>query len=104
MFVIKDLLYSFLIAVAALLGWVLDFLTLVIVVRVILSWVSPDPYNPIVRLIGSISEPLLKPFRRLIPSWKLNGLDLSPFFAIATLLFLKIFLVKVLNDLALYLR
>lgn len=56
------------------------FFSLIIIVGVFLSWVSPDPYNPIVQTIYGISEPFLAPFRRLIPS--LAGLDFSPLIAL----------------------
>jgi YggT family protein len=56
------------------------FFSLVIVVGALLSWVSPDPYNPIVQTIYSITGPLLAPFRRLVPS--LGGLDISPILAL----------------------
>lgn len=56
------------------------FFTLVIIAGALLSWVSPDPYNPIVQAIYGISEPLLAPFRRFSPN--LGGLDISPIFAI----------------------
>lgn len=52
------------------------FFTLIILVSVLLSWVSPSPYNPVVQTIYGISEPLLAPFRRIIPP--IAGLDLSP--------------------------
>jgi YggT family protein len=60
-----------------------SFFTLVIIAGALLSWVSPDPYNPIVQAIYSISDPLLMPFRRVIPS--LGGIDFSPIFAIIAL-------------------
>lgn len=56
------------------------FFSLVIIVGALLSWVSPDPHNPIVQTIYGITEPLLVPFRRLIPN--LGGLDISPIFAL----------------------
>lgn len=56
------------------------FFSLVIIVGVLLSWVSPDPYNPVVQTVYGISEPLLAPFRRFIPS--LAGLDFSPLIAL----------------------
>jgi YggT family protein len=56
------------------------FFTLIIIIGALLSWVSPDPNNPIVQLIYGISEPLLAPFRRVVPS--LGGLDISPIIAI----------------------
>jgi len=56
------------------------FFSIVIIVGALLSWVSPDPYNPIVQTIYGISEPLLIPFRRIIPSF--GGLDISPIIAL----------------------
>jgi YggT family protein len=52
------------------------FFSMVILVSVFLSWVSPSPYNPVVQTIYGISEPLLIPFRRIIPT--IAGLDVSP--------------------------
>jgi YggT family protein len=62
------------------------FFSVVIIIGVLLSWVSPDPYNPIVQTIYSISEPLLAPFRRFVPI--LGGLDISPIFALLCFQFL----------------
>ncbi|MFC1839018.1 YggT family protein [Thermodesulfobacteriota bacterium] len=56
------------------------FFTIIIIVGALLSWVSPDPYNPVVQTIYGISEPLLIPFRKIIPN--LGGLDISPIAAI----------------------
>jgi YggT family protein len=54
----------------------------VIIVRALLSWVSPDPYNPIVRALVAVTEPVLRPLRRLVPPHRLGGLDLSPLIAL----------------------
>jgi YggT family protein len=56
------------------------FFSLVIIIGALLSWVSPDPSNPVVQAIYGISEPLLAPFRRLVPH--LGGLDISPILAL----------------------
>ena len=56
------------------------FFSIVIIVGALLSWVSPDPYNPVVQTIYGISDPLLDPFRKLIPN--LGGLDISPIAAL----------------------
>lgn len=58
-----------------------------IIVQAILSWVNPDPYNPVVSLLHSITWPVLKPFRKLLPP--ISGIDLSPIFAIITIMFIK---------------
>jgi YggT family protein len=54
-----------------------------ILIRIVLSWVAPGNYNPITALLTTLSEPVLRPFRRLIPS--IGGLDISPIFAIVLL-------------------
>jgi YggT family protein len=100
MFVLGNLLM----AVADILGWILWALQVVIIARVVLSWVNADPYNALVRAVVAIAEPLLKPFRRLLPPWRTGGLDLSPIFAILALFFLSKFLVATLYDIALRLK
>ena len=52
----------------------------IIIVRVIISWVNPNPYNPLVRLIRGLTDPVLEPIRRLLPD--MGGLDISPFVAL----------------------
>ncbi|HUD96253.1 MAG TPA: YggT family protein [Woeseiaceae bacterium] len=68
----------------------LNLFFFVILIRIILSWVSPNNYNPITALLTTISEPILRPFRRLIPP--IGGLDISPIFAIVLLQAVVIFL------------
>jgi len=60
----------------------LDIYALVIIVAALISWVNPDPYNPIVRMLHKLTEPVFKPLRRLVPPRKLGGLDLSPVVAL----------------------
>jgi YggT family protein len=59
-------------------GWLLDLYSYVIIAAVLISWVSPDPRNPIVMFLRQVTEPVLAPVRRLLPPWKTGGLDLSP--------------------------
>lgn len=96
MFVLGNLIA----ATATVLDWVLVFLELAILLRVILSWANADPYNGFVRVVQAVTEPLLAPLRRWIPPWRLHGWDLSPLFAFLVLLFLRIFLVRTLLDIA----
>lgn len=56
--------------------------TWIIIIRAIMSWVNPDPSNPIVRTLHLLTEPVLKPLRALIPPSRLGGLDVSPILAI----------------------
>ena len=92
-------LANFLNALTGLLDWVLGALIIVIFVRALLSWVNADPYNGLVRAIVAISEPFLSPFRRLLPPWRLGGVDLSPVFAILALQFVRSFVIATLRDL-----
>ncbi len=61
----------------------LDLYALVLIIRVILSWVNPNPYNPVVSFLYRITEPVLDPVRRIIPP--LGGLDLSPLVVLAAI-------------------
>jgi len=67
----------------------LNLFMFAIIIRVVLSWISPGNYNPAIAIIHALTEPVLRPFRRLIPS--LGGIDLSPIFAIVLLSAASIF-------------
>lgn len=95
MFVFGNLI----IALATVLDYVLTILNWLIIIRALLSWVNPDPYNVIVQFIYKITEPFLAPFRRLIPAYSI-GIDFSPIFALLAIWFLKIFLVRTLFGIA----
>ena len=90
---------NFLSAVAGILHYVIFLYTIVIVVHALLSWVRPDPFNPIVRTLAALSEFILNPIRRLVPMHAL-GVDLSPILAILLLQFTDLFVVRSLADLA----
>ena len=94
---------NFFSALAVVLGYVIEIYSWLIVIRALLSWVSPDPYNPIVQFIERATEPMLAPMRRLVPSHKI-GIDLSPLLAIVFLIFLRVFLVQTLAGLAVRLQ
>ena len=100
MFIVSNLLA----ALAQVVDVVLTLLYWIIIVRALLSWVSPDPFNPIVQFLNMVSEPILYPLRRLLPFTFRLGIDLSPIIAILLLIFLKSFLVKTLLDLSYHLR
>jgi YggT family protein len=67
----------------------------VIVIRALISWVNPDPYNPIVQILQKMTEPVLRPLRKLVPAYRI-GVDLSPLIAILIIIFLKAALIKTL--------
>jgi len=92
-------LANFLHALAYVIDIVLTIYMWLIIGRAILSWVSPDPYNPIVRFLYTATEPVLAFFRRLLPL-QYGGLDLAPLAALLVIVFLQKFLVATLLDLA----
>ena len=81
--------------IAKVLGVVLNIYMWIIIIRALLSWVNPDPYNPIVQFLTRFTEPVLRPLRKLVPTWKL-GVDLSPLIAILIIYFLEIAVVDTL--------
>lgn len=68
---------------------VMDLYTWILIIRALLSWVSPDPRNPIVQLLVRLTEPVQRPLRKLVPPHRLGGLDLSPMIAILLIQFVK---------------
>lgn len=75
----------------------------IIIARAVLSWVNPDPFNPIVRFLYRVTEPVLRPIRHRLPTLSI-GIDLSPLVVILAIFFLDSFLISTLRDLALSLR
>jgi len=73
---------GFVLALAQLVLTVLSLYTWVIIIRALISWVSPDPRNPIVQLLSKLTEPVLKPLRKLVPPSMTGGIDVSPILAI----------------------
>ncbi len=94
MFVVNN----FMMAIAQLIGFVLTAYMWIVFARVVLSWVSPDPYNPIVQFIYRVTEPVLGRIRRYIPD--MAGMDLSPMVLILVIVFLQNFLVRTLMQIA----
>ncbi len=99
MFVFSNLLE----AVATIVNLLLSTYLFIIVGRAIVSWVSPDPYNPIVRFLYQATEPVLGPLRRRL-RLAARGIDFSPFVLILAIIFTQKFLIRSLLDLAFRLR
>jgi YggT family protein len=93
MFVARQLL----LALAQLLDYLLWAYLWIIIIRALLSWVNPDPGNPIVRFLYQVTEPVLRPIRRRLP---MTGIDFSPIVVILAIYFLQWFLVPVLRQAA----
>jgi len=87
-------------AIAAVLGVVLNLIIFIVIARAIISWLSADPSNPIVRFLHDCSEPLLRPIRRYVPLIG-PGIDISPIILLLVLLFLQEFVVGLMTFYAL---
>ena len=90
---------NFLFALAKLINFVLSAYIWIIIGRAIISWVNPDPYNPIVRFLYEVTEPVLSRIRRYIPAF-VGGIDFSPMIVILVIIFLQSFLVPTIQQLA----
>jgi YggT family protein len=91
-----DFMYTigyFVIALAKVFDLVLTLYLWIIIARAVLSWVNPDPYNPIVRFIHSVTEPILVRIRSRLPLY-FGGFDFTPLLVLAVIYFLKAFLVE----------
>lgn len=90
---------NFLMAIARILDIGLSLYMWVIIARAVISWVSPDPYNPIVRFLNSVTEPVLYRVRRFIPVY-FGGFDFSPILVILGIIFVQGFLIQSLYQMA----
>ena len=95
MFVVSN----FLVAIAKILDIGLTLFMWIIIARAVISWVNPDPYNPIVKFLNSATEPVLYPIRRRLPIY-FGGIDFSPILVILAIIFIQSFLVQSLIQLA----
>ncbi len=89
-------------ALAYVINMVLTIYMWIIIARAVLSWVNPDPYNPIVRFLYSVTEPVLYAIRKRLPVF-FSGIDFSPIIVILVIIFLQRFLVPTLSQFALQL-
>ena len=87
---------NFLVALAEVIDWALWLFMILVIARVVLSWVNADPYNPIVSAIGQMVDPVLWWIRRRVPV-VYGRVDLSPLFVFAAIIFLRVFLVSTLR-------
>jgi len=95
---------NFLSAAAHILDILLTIMYWLILIRALISWVNPDPYNQIVQFLYKTTEPVLEPVRKILPFTLKFGVDISPIIAFLAIIFIKSFLVDTLLDLAVRLR
>lgn len=91
------LIGNFLMAFAQILQIVLNIFMWIIIVRALITWVNPDPHNPIVQFLYKVTEPVLFPIRKALPMSGM-GIDFSPIIVFLIIIFLQTFLVKTLME------
>lgn len=91
-------LSNFVNAIATLVNVLLTVYIWMIIARAVVSWVSADPHNPIVRFLIQVTEPLLSRIRRVLPV--MGGFDLSPIVLLLAIIFFQSFIVSTLLGIA----
>ncbi len=87
---------AFTAAVLDVLFAILSVIQWLVIIAAVISWVNPDPRNPIVQFLYRTTEPILRPFRRLLPPGRTAGIDLSPILVILAIIFIRTFLARLL--------
>jgi YggT family protein len=95
MFVLGDII----LALAMILKYALTLYMWIIIISALISWVNPDPYNPIVRFLHTATDPVLRPIRNLI-GYRLGPIDISPIVAILAIMFIQMSLIRILQKFA----
>ena len=90
---------NFLAAIAKILDIALTLYMWIIIARAVISWVNPDPRNPIIRFLNTVTEPVLYRVRRLLPI-SFGGIDFSPIIVLLVIIFVQSFLVRSLAEMA----
>ena len=90
---------TFLLAFAQILDMIVNIYIWVIIINSLISWVRPDPYNPIVQILNRLSEPAYDFVRRIMPT-VIGGIDLAPIIIILALQFISLFFIKLIYSFA----
>lgn len=80
---------TFILSIAQLVDLILNIYTFILIGRALISWVGPDPYNPIVRFLHNATDPVLDRVRRVIPFAVYSGIDFSPIIVLLALNFIR---------------
>ena len=78
----------FLLNLIEFVGWILMGYTWVVIISALITWVNPDPYNPIVRILRGLTEPVYRYIRRFIPT-SFGGFDITPLIVILAIIFVR---------------
>ena len=92
-------LSTLLVAIANILNMVINLYIWIVIIAALISWVRPDPYNPIVQILYRLTEPVYAMIRRYIPT-NFGGLDIAPLILILGLEFIQLFVVQLLFKIA----
>lgn len=92
MFIFGDII----LAIAMILKYALNIYIWIIIISALISWVNPDPYNPIVRFLHTATDPVLRPIRNFI-GYRLGPIDVSPIVAILIIMFIQLSLIRILQ-------
>ncbi|MCS7197195.1 MAG: YggT family protein [Candidatus Bipolaricaulota bacterium] len=95
------MLRNFVVALVSVLDWAITIYIWVVIIRALISWVQPNPYNPIVQFLHAVTEPLLAPIRYYLLRFMPVGIDLSPMVLILLLVLVQRFSIPTLLELAL---
>lgn len=93
------ILSTFIQAVAQILSMAINIYIWIVIIAALISWVRPDPYNPIVQILYKLTEPVYAKIRRFIPTI-IGGIDITPIIVILALQFINLFFVKLLYSFA----
>ena len=96
MFVLGNIVF----AVARVLDTLLSLYFWIVILAAILSWVRPDPYNPVIRTLTALTEPVLYRIRKYLPFTYINGLDLSPIVVLIVIQLVQSIVVRTLFQFA----
>jgi len=97
-------LHQFIAAIATVLNSLLSLYFWIVLIAALLSWVNPDPRNPIVRFLYAATEPALYQIRRRLPFVRFSGIDLSPLVLLLAIRFTQMVVVQSLYELAVRIR
>jgi len=84
---------NLLITIAEIVNMLLNLYYWVAIIAALISWVNPDPYNPVVKFLRTVTEPVFRPIRRLI-GYRLGPIDISPIIVILGIFFIQKFLIR----------
>jgi len=90
---------NLLLAAAEIVNALLNVYYWVVIIAALISWVNPDPYNPVVRFLRTVTEPVLRPIRRII-GHRLGPIDISPIIVLFAIIFIQKFLIRSIIEIA----